>query len=539
MTALRADELIAAYRSKALSPVEVVSAAFERIRLLNEHVNAFAWLDADAALLSAKDSERRWQRSEPLGAVDGVPVTLKDLILAKGWPTRRGSKAIDPGQTWDEDAPAAARLREQGAVLLGKTTTSEFGWKSLADSPLTGITRNPWSLAHTPGGSSGGAAVAAALGFGSLHVATDGGGSTRLPAALCGVFGFKPTFGRVPAYPPSQNGTLFHIAPMTRSVRDAAYLLDVIARPDCRDWHALPYRSTSWTAGLDDGVKGLRIAFSPRLGYAEVDPEVATIVERAANVFIDLGASVELADPGIEDPIEIFRTLWSTGAAKLFASLSPAQRALTEPGLQALAEQGRAFDAVTYLQTLDRREALGRHFNAFHLRWDLLLTPTTAHPASAIDAPPDDLVARPITSPFTYLFNLTQQPAASVPAGLTASGLPVGLQIVGAKYADAVVLRAARAFEMARPFPRLDLTAKPLSIVPFDRKSKISLQPTLESCVRLPSAAMGDRNSAPSSSRDTSILNHKKCNAYNSLPITIGRHRCGDPRRKRRATQHR
>ncbi len=457
-TALSAAELIDAYRSKALSPVEVASAVLDRIQRLNQRVNAFAWLDADAALRSAKDSERRWQRSEPLGVVDGVPVTLKDLILAKGWPTRRGSKAFDPAQAWDEDAPAAARLREQGAVLLGKTTTSEFGWKSLADSPLTGTTRNPWSLAHTPGGSSGGAAVAAALGFGTLHVATDGGGSTRLPAAYSGVFGFKPTFGRVPVYPPSQNGTLFHVAPMTRSVLDAARLLDVITLPDSRDWHALPHHATSWTAGLDGGVRGLRIAFSPTLGYAEVDPEVATMVDAAAKVFIDLDASVDVTDPGIEDPIEIFHTLWSAGAAKLFAGLSPEQRALTEPDLQALAEQGRTVDVVTYLRTLDRREAFGRHFNAFHQKWDLLLTPTTANAASAIDAPPDNLVARPITSPFTYPFNLTQQPAASIPVGLTSRGLPVGLQIVGAKYADAAVLRAARAFEMARPFPGPTLT---------------------------------------------------------------------------------
>ena len=449
-----AGALSDAYRSKAVSPVAVIFAVLDRIQCLNGYVNAFAWLDADAALLSAKESERRWYRGEPLSVIDGVPVTLKDLLLVQGWPTRRGSKAVDANQAWHEDAPAAARLREQGAVILGKTTTSEFGWKSLTDSPLTGVTRNPWNLAHTPGGSSGGAAVAAALGFGTLHVATDGGGSARLPAALSGVFGFKPTFGSVPAYPPSQNGTLFHVAPITRSVRDAARLLDVITLPDCRDWHALPYQSASWTEVLDDGVKGLRIAFSPGLGYAQVDQEVATIVQTAAKVFIDLGASVELIDPGIDDPIEIFHTLWSAGAAKLLTGLSPEQRALTEPGLQALAEHGRAIDAVTYLQTVERREALGRHFNVFHQKWDLLLTPTTAYPASLIEAPPDDLVARPINSPFTYPFNLTQQPAASVSAGLTTGGLPVGLQIVGAKYGDAMVLRAAHAFEAARPFPR-------------------------------------------------------------------------------------
>jgi len=409
-------------------------------------------LDAESALASAADSEKRWQRGEPLGLVDGVPVALKDLVLAKGWPTLRGSRAVDPNQDWSEDSPATARLREHGAVLLGKTTTSEFGWKGVGDSLLTGITRNPWNVAHTPGGSSGGSGAAAALGFGPLHVATDGGGSTRLPAAHSGAFGFKQTFGRVPVYPPSQNGTLFHVTPLTRSVRDAALLLDVIARPDTRDWNALPPADIAWGRGIDEGIKGLRIAFSPALGYAQVDPEVEKIVADAVKVFADHGAIVELVDPGIEDPLPIFLTFWQAGAAKLLASFAPDRRALTEPGLQAAAEQGRAIDGVTYLQAVDRREALGRHFSQFHQKWDLLITPTTAHPASAINASQADLAERPIRSPFTYPFNLTQQPAASVPAGLTKAGLPVGLQIVGVKFADATVLRAARAFEISRPF---------------------------------------------------------------------------------------
>lgn len=451
---LSAVELVAHYRKKTLSPVDVARAILRRIEALDPVVNAFALVDAEAALASARQSELRWQRGEPAGLVDGVPVALKDLVLAKGWPTLRGSRAIDPAQDWSEDAPATARLREHGAVLLGKTTTSEFGWKGLGDSPLTGITRNPWNLAHTPGGSSGGSAAAAALGFGPLHVATDGGGSTRLPAAHSGVFGFKQSFGRVPVYPSSQNGTLFHVTPLTRSVADAALLLDVISGPDSRDWHALPPSNVGWSDGLENGIKGLRIAYSPALGYAQVDPEVERIVADAVKVFSDQGAIVELVDPGIEDPFPIFQTLWFAGAAKLLAGLAPERRGSTEPGLQAVAEQGAAIDVVSYLQAIDGREALGRHFNRFHQDWDLLITPTTAYAASAIDASSADLTVRPIRSPFTYPFNLTQQPAASVPAGLTAAGLPVGLQIIGAKFADATVLRAARAFEKARPFAR-------------------------------------------------------------------------------------
>jgi aspartyl-tRNA(Asn)/glutamyl-tRNA(Gln) amidotransferase subunit A len=449
---LSAVELVELYRQRKLSPVEVTRAILDRIQRLEPKINAFALLDADSALASAERSEQRWYRGEPAGLIDGVPVALKDLILAKGWPTLRGSRAVDPNQEWNEDSPATARLREHGAVVLGKTTTSEFGWKGLGDSPLTGVTRNPWNIAHTPGGSSGGSGAAAAIGFGPLHVATDGGGSTRLPAAHSGAFGFKQTFGRVPVYPPSQNGTLFHVTPLTRSVRDAALLLDVIARPDLRDWNALPPQEGSWQSGIEEGVKGLRIAYSPALGYATVDPEVAAIVEKAVKVFVDLGAIVERVDPGIEDPLPIFLTFWQAGAAKLVDSFAPERRNLSEAGLLAAAEQGRAIDVVSYIKAIDQREALGRHFSRFHQSWDLLVTPSTAFPASAIDASQADLATRPIRSPFTYPFNLTQQPAASIPAGLTAAGLPVGLQLIGAKFDDAKVLRAARAFEIARPF---------------------------------------------------------------------------------------
>jgi aspartyl-tRNA(Asn)/glutamyl-tRNA(Gln) amidotransferase subunit A len=449
-----ATELVALYRSGRASPVDALEAVLARIERLDRQVNAFALLDPDAARADARASEARWWQGAPLGAVDGVPTALKDLIFAKGWPTLRGSHAVDPAQEWNEDAPATARLRESGAVLIGKTTTSEFGWTALADSPLTGITRNPWDLSRTAGGSSGGAGAAAALGLAPLHVATDGGGSTRVPAANSGVFGFKPTFGRVAGYPSAHTGTLFHVTPLTRTVNDAALLLGVIGRPDARDWHALPQAEPDWLLGLDQGVKGLRIAFSPTLGYADVDPEVAEIVRRAAATLAELGAVVEEIDLDLDDPFPLHRTLADAAVARLFANYPEDRRSRFDPDLAAVAERGRAIDAVSYLGAVEAREALGRRFALLHQDWDILLTPTTAVPALPSDhaARSGSRGVRP--SPFTYPFNLTQQPAASVPAGLTADGLPVGLQIVGPKYSDARVLRVARAFEAARPFPR-------------------------------------------------------------------------------------
>src|SRR3954471_17419833 len=292
LCSLSAAQLLEAYRKHQLSPVDVARAVLERIEKLNPVLNAFN-LVSDRAIEDAKASEARWMAGQPKGLLDGVPVSIKDLLVTKGWPTMRGSKTVDAKGPWNDDAPAVARLREHGAVLLGKTTTPEFGWKGVTDSPLTGITRNPWNPAKTPGGSSGGAAAAVAAGMGPLAVGTDGGGSIRIPCSFTGLFGIKASFGRVPAWPLSPFGTVAHVGPITRTVADAALMLNVLALPDARDWHALPYEPRDWRTGLEDGVRGLRIAFSPDLGYAKVDAEVAQIVRQAVEVFTDLGANVE------------------------------------------------------------------------------------------------------------------------------------------------------------------------------------------------------------------------------------------------------
>jgi len=452
---LSACELLRLYRRREVSPVEATRAALDRVDRFNPAVNAYCLVDEERALAAARQSEQRWMAGTPKGWVDGVPTSIKDLLLSKGWPTLRGSRTVEPNQPWDENAPCVDRLEEHGAVFLGKTTTPEFGWKGVTDSPLAGITRNPWNTARTAGGSSGGAAAAAALGMGTLHLGTDGGGSIRIPAGFCGIFGLKPSFGRVPAFPLSPFGTVAHVGPMTRTVEDAALMLNVLALPDARDWHALPYDGRDYRQGLDDGVRGLRIAYSADLGYVDVTPEIAEAVARAVGVFSDLGAVVEPVDPGFADPLDTFCKLWFTGAANALAHLSEGQHADMDPGLVDVARAGAAYDHMDYIRATNARGRLGQHMRLFHQRYDLLLTPTLPIPAFAAGqevADPARQTRWMEWTRFSYPFNLTQQPAATVPCGLTADGLPIGLHVVGPMHHDALVLRASRAFEAVHPF---------------------------------------------------------------------------------------
>jgi aspartyl-tRNA(Asn)/glutamyl-tRNA(Gln) amidotransferase subunit A len=461
LCALSATELLAAYRAKTLSPVEATRASLARIEKLNPVLNCFNRVDETGALAAARESEARWRKGAPVGLLDGVPTSIKDIILTKGWPTLRGSKTTDPKGPWNDDAPAVARLREHGAVFLGKTTTPEFGWKGVTDSPLTGITRNPWNPRTTPGGSSGGSAAAVAAGMGALTVGTDGGGSIRIPCAFTGLFGLKPSFGRVPAWPLSPFGTVAHLGPMTRSVADAALMLNVLSLPDARDWHALPYDGRDYRVGLEDGVRGLRIAYSPDLGYAKVDKEIAALVKNAALVLADLGAHVDEVDPGFEDQQPTFTLHWFPGASYVVRSIPEAKRKLMDPGLLEVARAGEKFSVKEIQDAAQARGALGVLMNQFHQKYDLLLTPTLPLPAFEAGKEVADVVReRRWTdwSPFSYPFNLTQQPAASVPCGLTKAGLPAGLHIVGPKYGDALVLRAARAYESAAPMGMPDLS---------------------------------------------------------------------------------
>jgi aspartyl-tRNA(Asn)/glutamyl-tRNA(Gln) amidotransferase subunit A len=458
---LSATELTGLYRTRALSPVEAVKAAIALIERLNGAVNAYCHLDPEGALAAAEASQARWLAGAPCGVVDGIPVGVKDNILVAGMPARFGSRltGADPHAV---DAPAVARLREHGAVVLGKTAMPEYGWKATSDSPLTGLTRNPWDTRMTTGGSSAGAVAALQLGMGPLQLGTDGGGSIRIPAAFTGCFGLKPTRARVPAFPTSPLGTIAHHGPLTRTVADAALMLAVIAAPDHRDAYAWTAPPPDYRAGLEDGVKGLRIACSRTLGYARrIDPEVESAFAAAARAFENLGAVVEEADPDFGgDPIDIWNTFWWPAMLYQLEPFGDRSGALCDPALLAAAGRSRAVTVFDHIRAQLRRAELHGRLARFHERFDLLITPSLPLPAFAAGelVPPsgDWGTAWSDWAPFSYPFNLTTQPAASVPCGLTRAGLPIGLQIVGPVGSDAQVLRASRAFEVAAPFPKLD-----------------------------------------------------------------------------------
>jgi aspartyl-tRNA(Asn)/glutamyl-tRNA(Gln) amidotransferase subunit A len=451
-----ATALSAAYAAGTLSPVEAMEASLAAVDRWNDRVNAVLFTDPEGALASAREAEERWRAGEPLGPADGVPVTVKDMFLTRGWPTVRGSQLIDAAGPWEEDAPAVARLRESGAVVLGKTTTPEFAWKGVTDSRRHGVTGNAWGAELTPGGSSGGSATAVALGMGAWSIGTDGGGSVRIPASFTGTTALKPTFGRMPMYPPSPYGTLSHGGPMTRTAADAALMLDVLARPDSRDWAAMPPApADGFTGSLGDDpsatLRGLRVALSPTLGYGSNDPEVEAAVERAASELAAAGAHVERVDPGIEDCVDAFHVLWFTGAAKVIGAYGEAALDHVDPGLaRAVERYGLRATASDYLDATAVRMALGVRMGAFHENWDVLLTPTTPITAFAAgrDAPEgweSDLWTS--WTPYTYPFNMTQQPALSVPCGFTADRRPLGLQLVAARHQDALLLRVGHAYQ--------------------------------------------------------------------------------------------
>ena len=451
-----AADLAAAISRKKISPVDVVDAVLARIEKL-ERLNAYVTVVADGARKAAKAAERAvMKKGARLGPLHGVPFSVKDLVITNGVRTTFGTP-LYKDHVPTEDAPMVERLKAAGAIMIGKTNTPTFGWIGATHNLLFGATRNPWNLERTPGGSSGGASAAVSAGLGPLAIGTDGGGSIRIPSSFAGIFGLKPSFGRIPTYPPSAAWSLSHVGPMTRTVKDAALMMNVCAGPDERDVYSLPAAPVDYVRALKGSLRGLRVAYSDSLGYAKIlDPEVRAATAQAARVFREFGCRVEEVNPGWPSPFEAWRPIFAGGIA---ARLAPylGERDKIDAGLLRIIDETLKASPTVYVQAWFDRLAWWQHPRQFFAKHDLLLTPTLACPAFKVGLDnATEIAGKPVPewawTPFTYPFNLTGQPASSVPCGFTASGLPIGLQLVGRRFDDVTVLRASAAFEAARPW---------------------------------------------------------------------------------------
>lgn len=440
-------EILKLYEKKRLSPVEVTQACLKQVLKYNPVLNALCHMDERLALHQAKASEKRWAKGAPSGVLDGIPVTLKDTVNVKGWPTRFGSKTTSALPQRD-DSPQVARLREAGAIFIGKTTTPEYGHKGVTDSPLCGVTRNPWNIHKTPGGSSGGAAVAAATGMGFLNLGGDAGGSLRIPASFSGVFGFKPSPGIVPAWPSSLFSTFSASGPMTRCVADAAYMLDVIAQPDFRDWHNLPLPPMQFVKNLKPPPK-LKIAWSPSVNGVQMQPGVREVLEQKLPLLRKIGSldEIRLDAPGL---IDVFNKHWMAIATHLVNAIPQKQHKDMDPRLLHWAARGASISLQEYLEAELGRMAIGEYFKGILTTYDILVTPATAMTAFETGVNmPQGPKGKPWEdwTPFTYPANIAKLPAAVLPAGMTKDGLPVGIQVMSGFLKDVLLLQACLALE--------------------------------------------------------------------------------------------
>lgn len=447
---LSVHETVDAYRRKDRSPVEVIDEHLDRITTTEPFLNAFVVVATETAKAEAKASAERWARGEPIGELDGVPVTVKDLVAVGGLPTRSGTAVSDDTPAADDD-PVVARMREAGAIVLGKTTTSEFGWKGITDTPAFGTTRNPWNLDHSPGGSSGGAAASLAAGIAAVAHGNDGGGSIRIPSSYSGHYGIKPTFGRVPQPNEAPYGTLTANGPLARNVADAALLLNVMSRPDVRDWCSCPYDDRDWRAGLDEGVAGLRIAYTDTLGDAKTSEPVRASCRAAIDALVAAGAQITEVGTVFEPLRPRLEPYWKAGFSNTLRSLPSDRWSELDPGFRQLAQEGLAVAADAVADGYTARAQLAEKMRRFHQDYDLLLTPTTPTVAPAVDMVyhSTDFDRWDHAVPFTVPFNYTGQPAGSVPVGFAGTpgkgGLPVGMQVVASHWREDLVLRGMHA----------------------------------------------------------------------------------------------
>lgn len=452
-------------RGKELSAAEVTEAVLARMDALEPHIHAFCTPTPDLARKAAAEVDRKIKAGENPGTLAGVPVGIKDLVCTAGVTTASGSFAYKDFVP-DEDDIVVERLKSAGAVIIGKTNVPEFGYSGVGHNPVFETTRNPWNLNLTPGGSSAGSGAAVAAGVGPIAIGSDGGGSIRIPAAHSGLVGVKASMGRVPLYPGTKDErypgvssweSLEHIGPLSRTVADSALVLSVISGPDSRDRYSLPKAEFDWTACLQGGIKGLKVAYSPDWGYAAVDPEVRRVIGDAVAVFAgDLGCEVEEAHPGFEDPYGAFWAIVAMetdlrGMREMLAKHGPHMTPHLIDFIQ------RPWTAEDFTDALMTRKAVANKMWRFMRKYDLLLTPTLAVPPFPVHIQGPEKIDGQIVHPFRWLaftfpLNFTGQPAASVPAGFTKDGLPIGLQIVGRHLDDPTVLRASAAFEAARPW---------------------------------------------------------------------------------------
>lgn len=455
MTALHdfsAVELAAAYRKKEISPIDAAQAALARIDAWEPRINAMFVIDRDGALAQARAAESRWRRGEPLSRLDGVPITLKDNVASQGVATPVGTAAADLSVKAMVDAPPAARVREAGCVILGKTTMPDFGMLASGVSSLHGITRNPWNIERNTAGSSSGAGAALAAGYGPIALGTDIGGSVRLPAAYCGVFALKPSLGRVPINPPFLGRVT---GPMTRTVRDAALLLNEISKPDARDYMNLPYEGADYAGHLEGEVKGLKIGLMLDIGVGtRPRPDVATAVEAAARLLEGAGAIVEPAKPFMTaEMMEGIDRFFQARALSDLSLMPQARQDKVLPFIVQWCRRAADLSGVDVIRGLNQIMAIREKAVTATEPFDFVLSPTSPITAYEADQPcPGGDPFKPFEHiAFTAPFNQSEQPAASINCGYGSDGMPIGLQIIGHRFDDAGVLRLAQAYETMRP----------------------------------------------------------------------------------------
>ncbi len=456
---MSAVDLGRAIRAKEVSAVEATENFYQRIEQLDSQLNSYLALCQDQAMADALAADEAVARGDGLGPLHGIPISIKDLEMTKGIPTTLGS-AVFAGRVPDIDSIVVERVKAAGAIILGKTNTPEFGQSGTTENKVSDPCRNPWNTACTPGGSSGGAGAALAAGLCTIATGSDGGGSIRIPASFSGVFGIKPSQGRVPRYGGFGRPAVNHFSqsgPMSRTVADTALLLQVLAGPDSRDPTSIRQAPPDFSSGLEAGVQGMRIAWSPDFGYAGVDPEVARITEQAVRVFEELGATVETPGLVIDDPFQEFWDVFATAAYTSYGHLLESERDnFSDYGLRSI-EHGAELSGADLSRALLRVDQVGRQLEDFFDDYDLLMSPTMAVPAFEIGQRPAVIGGKEVDPfwgflPFTYTINISGQTASSVPCGFSAGGMPIGLHIVGPRRAETRVLQASAAFERARPW---------------------------------------------------------------------------------------